>query len=79
MKTAQQAGRVLATRLDRDHRYLTLALRDRQENLLGVLAVEVSPLLPAKTVSSLRQFLDSLSGTLAVAIETRQLLRISRC
>ena len=66
-------ARVLATRLDRDHRYLTLALRDRQENLVGVLAVEVSPLLPAKTVSSLRQFLDSLSGTLAVAIETRQL------
>ncbi|MEL0167640.1 MAG: HD domain-containing phosphohydrolase [Pseudomonadaceae bacterium] len=66
-------ARVLATRLDRDHRYLTLALRDRQENLIGVLAVEVSPLLPSKTVSSLRQFLDSLSGTLAVAIETRQL------
>lgn len=65
--------RVLATRLDRDHRYLTLALRDRRESLIGVLAVEVSPLLSGKTLRSLRQFLDSLSGTLAVAIETRQL------
>ncbi|WP_341707145.1 HD domain-containing phosphohydrolase [Halopseudomonas sp.] len=69
----RKPARVLATRLDRDHRYLTLALHDRQENLIGALAVEVSPLLPSSTVSSLRQFLDSLSGTLAVAIETRQL------
>jgi len=66
-------ARVLSTRLDREHRYLTLALRDRQEALLGVLALEVSPALPAAAVKSLRQFLDSLSGTLAVAIETRQL------
>lgn len=66
-------ARVLATKLDRDHRYLTLSLRDRQEVLLGVLAVEVSPSLPSATVNSLRQFLDTLSGTLAVAIETRQL------
>ena len=64
---------VLAARLDRDHRYMTLALRDRQENLIGVLAVEVSPLLTSNMVKSLRQFLESLSGTLAVAIETRQL------
>ncbi|UJJ31029.1 HD domain-containing phosphohydrolase [Halopseudomonas maritima] len=66
-------ARVLATRLDREHRYLTLALRDRQEVLLGVLAVEVSPSLPSAEVNGLRQFLDTLSGTLAVAIETRQL------
>lgn len=68
-------ARVLSTRLDREHRYLTLALRDRQGVLLGVLALEVSPSLPATAVNSLRQFLDSLSGTLAVAIETRQLFQ----
>lgn len=66
-------ARSLAALLDDEHRYLTLALRDRQEVLLGVLAVEVSPLLPNESVRSLRRFLGSLAGTLAVAIETRQL------
>lgn len=68
-----EPAEVLATQLDRDHRYMTLALRDRQEVLLGIVAVEVSPTLPDVTVHSLRQFIESLSGTLAVAIETRQL------
>lgn len=66
-------ARSLAALLDEDHRYLTLALHDRQEVLLGVLAVEVSPLLPDDAVHGLRGFLSTLAGTLAVAIETRQL------
>ncbi|MEH6566144.1 MAG: HD domain-containing phosphohydrolase [Halopseudomonas sp.] len=66
-------ARSLASQLDDDHRYLTLALLDRQEVLLGVLVVEVSPLLPSESLRSLRGFLGSLAGTLAVAIETRQL------
>ncbi|SDS15975.1 HD domain-containing protein [Halopseudomonas sabulinigri] len=66
-------ARSLASQLDDEHRYLTLALRDRQGDLQGVLAVEVSPLLTNEAVRSLRQFLGSLAGTLAVAIETRQL------
>ncbi|MEH6493170.1 HD domain-containing phosphohydrolase [Halopseudomonas sp.] len=69
----EDPARSLASQLDDDHRYLTLALRDRQSILQGVLVVEVSPLLPNDAVCSLRHFLGSLAGTLAVAIETRQL------
>jgi len=65
--------RTLAALLDDEHRYLTLALHDRRNALQGVLAVEVSPLLPKESVRSLSQFLGSLAGTLAVAIETREL------
>ena len=66
-------ARTLAGLLDDEHRYLTLALHDRRNALQGVLAVEVSPLLPKESVRSLSQFLGSLAGTLAVAIETREL------
>ena len=69
----EDPARGLASQLDDDHRYLTLALRDRQSVLQGVLVVEVSPLLTNEAVRSLRNFLGSLAGTLAVAIETRQL------
>lgn len=66
-------ARTVAAALDTDHRYLTLALYDRQEILQGVLAIEVSALLPEEVVHGLCGFLESLAGTLAVAIETRQL------
>jgi len=69
----EDPARGLAGQLDDEHRYLTLALRDRQSALQGVLVVEVSALLTNDAVRSLRYFLGSLAGTLAVAIETRQL------
>src|SRR5690554_3078092 len=50
-----------------------LPLHDRKSTLLGVLAIKRAEQTDANVQPYLQRFLQSLSGTLAVAIETRQL------
>ncbi|TDF81047.1 HD domain-containing phosphohydrolase [Pseudomonas sp. H9] len=60
-----------------DHaQYLTVALNDRSEQLLGILVLQLGPaqLQTGTTQQPFRRFVQELSGAAAVAIETRQLI-----
>ena len=57
--------------LDAEHRYITVALYDRHQALLGMLVVELSIRLEQGMRERLQRFVRDLSGTLSVAIETR--------
>ncbi|SDU16618.1 HD domain-containing phosphohydrolase [Halopseudomonas salegens] len=61
----------LLHRLDADHSYLVVALHDRHKALLGLLVVELSVQLEGDFRQRLQRFVQDLSGTLSVAIETR--------
>ncbi|TVP93538.1 MAG: hypothetical protein EA348_00470 [Pseudomonadaceae bacterium] len=61
----------LLQRLDTDHSYLVVALHDRHKALLGLLVVELSVQLEGDFRRRLQRFVQDLSGTLSVAIETR--------
>ncbi|MFN3582186.1 MAG: HD domain-containing phosphohydrolase, partial [Pseudomonas sp.] len=69
----QQPQRALESLLEADRQALSLVLHDRRGVLLGVVMIELQDDLHAKEVASLRRFLQGLAGSLAVAIETRQL------
>ncbi|PRB83791.1 HD domain-containing phosphohydrolase [Pseudomonas sp. MYb185] len=63
----------LAEVLKRYPKRLILPLHDRKQVLLGVLSIRLSEQIDAHGQDYLQHFLHSLSGALAVAIETRQL------
>ena len=52
---------------------LSLALHDRRGVLLGLLAIEMPEDIAPAELHSLGRFVDALSGSLSVAVETRQL------
>ncbi|QEW07275.1 HD domain-containing phosphohydrolase [Nitrincola iocasae] len=54
--------------------YVCTMLRDRYENLLGVLIIDAIDSRSAD-IKGLRAFIDDISGAAAVAIETRQMIR----
>lgn len=61
----------LLAHLDTEHSYLVVALHDRHKALLGLLVVELSVQLEGDFRQRLQRFVQDLSGTLSVAIETR--------
>lgn len=69
----EQPEHLLDQLIDTRQPHLSLALHDRQEALVGVMLIELHESLPASRLASLKQFVQRLSGSLAVAIETRQL------
>ncbi|WP_374438215.1 HD domain-containing phosphohydrolase [Pseudomonas panipatensis] len=71
-----QLSQLLDQALDRDGHYMEVALRNRSDELLGILVLQLpeegeqrrTPRQPFK------RFVEELSGAAAVAIETRQLI-----
>jgi len=58
-------------------RSLALVLKDRGHELLGILVLELQQ-TPAAVGAPFRRFVEELSGTAAVAIETRQLVEAQK-
>ncbi|UVE18736.1 HAMP domain-containing protein [Pseudomonas sp. LS44] len=75
-RTHEDLAVAVAQALESDAHYLTVLLNDRGEQLLGILVLQLAPEHEAQGVvhQPFRQFVEELSGSAAVAIETRQLI-----